>query len=87
MNRVARQKAETSVEKDFYKLMDNADFGIDCGNNVDNCKFEPIYDKIGEISFIKKYTNIFGNVQYKDFACVETMKEEIEQTFSNKLLT
>ena len=42
--------------------------------------------KIGEISFIKKYENIFGNEKYKDFASIETMREEIEQTFNEKLL-
>ena len=66
--------------------MKNANFGIDRRNHIYNCKFDPIFDKIGEIKFFKKYANIFGNVQYKDFACVERMKEEIEQTFNNKLL-
>ena len=46
----ARQKAEPPADRDFHKLMDNANFGIDC---KDNCKFEPIYDKIGKISFIE----------------------------------
>ena len=55
MNQNARQKAESSVERDFYKLINNANFGIDCRNNIDNCKFEPIYNEIGEIGFIKKY--------------------------------
>ena len=49
----ARQKAELPVDRDFHKLMDNANFGIDCRNNIDNCKFEPIYDEIGKISFIE----------------------------------
>ena len=30
MNQFARQKAETSVEKSFYRLMNNANFGKDC---------------------------------------------------------
>lgn len=80
MNQFARQKAKTSVEKDFYKLMSNSNFGTDCTNNINNCQFEAIYDEIGDISFIKKYANIFGNSQYKDFA------KEIEQTYNNKLL-
>ena len=65
--------------------MNNTNFGIDCRNNINNCQFEPIYDKIGEITFIKKYENIFGNEQYKDFTCFNTTKDEIEQTFNNKL--
>ena len=87
MNQFARQKAETSVEKSFYRLMNNANFGKDCWSNIDNFQFEPIYHEIGEITFIKKYANIFGYSQYKGFACVEAMKEEIEQNYNNKLLS
>ena len=52
MNQNARQKAKTPIKRDFYKLMNNANFGIGCRNNIDNCKFEPIYGKIDDISFI-----------------------------------
>ena len=52
MNRYSKQKATSSVEKDFYKLLNNSNFGIDCQNNIDNCVFEPIYDEIGEIGSI-----------------------------------
>ena len=37
MNQVTCQNAQTDVEKDFYKLMNNANFGYGCRNNVDNC--------------------------------------------------
>ena len=46
MNQVSGQNARTDVEKDFYKLMSNSNFGYDCQNNADNCFFQPIYDKI-----------------------------------------
>ena len=36
VNQVSRQKAQTDMEKGFYKLMDNANFGYDCRNNADN---------------------------------------------------
>ena len=39
MNQVSRQKDKRSVEKDFYKLMKNSNFGYDCRNNFDNCTF------------------------------------------------
>ena len=45
-----------------------ANFLTDRRDDIDNFKLEPISDKIGEISFIKKCTSISGNVQYKDFA-------------------
>ena len=33
MNQVSRQNAKTKIEKDFYKLMNNSNFGNDCKNN------------------------------------------------------
>ena len=59
MAQVARQNAKTSVEKDFYNLMNNSNFGYDCRNNADNCTFISIFHKIEELSYTKKYQNIF----------------------------
>ena len=42
MNQKSQQKMKT-VEKDFYKLLDNANLGYDCRNNLDNCKFFNIF--------------------------------------------
>ena len=39
-NQVSRQNAQTDVEKDFYKLMNNSNFGCDCRNNADTCFFD-----------------------------------------------
>ena len=33
MNQKSRQEAKNSIEKDFYKLMNNSNFGYDCRNN------------------------------------------------------
>ena len=52
MNQKSRQKATTGVEKDFYKLLNNSNFGIDCRSNLDSRTLEPIYDELGEIAFI-----------------------------------
>ena len=40
MNQDARKMAETKVEKDFYKLLNNSNFGYDCRNNMGNCNIE-----------------------------------------------
>ena len=67
MNQKARQTASSSVEKYFYKLLNNSNFGIDCRNNIDNCYLEPLYDDFSEISYIKKFTTIFNDETFRDF--------------------
>ena len=37
MSQNARKTAKTKVEKDFYKLLNNSNFGNDCRNNLGNC--------------------------------------------------
>ena len=73
------------MRKTFFKLLNNSNFGIDCRNNIDNCILEPIYDNLGEISYIKKFTTTFNDDMYKDFFSPELMKEEIVQTFQGKI--
>ena len=75
MNQKARQKATSSVERDFYKLLSNSNFGIDCQNKINNCILEPLYDEISEISYIKKFCTIFGNDNYRDFFFSTVMRE------------
>ena len=50
MSQKSRQLSKNDVEKDFLKLMNNSNFGYDCINNLDNCKFNPIFDELAEIS-------------------------------------
>ena len=69
MKQKLRQAATSKVEKDFYKLLNNSNFGIDCRNNIDNSKLELIYGGIDEISYIKKFTNLMGDYRYRDFFC------------------
>ena len=57
MNQKSRGNPKNSVEKDFYKLMNNSNFGYDCRNNLDNYKFVPIFDELKEMTYIKKYYN------------------------------
>ena len=59
MNKVSRQNAKTDVEKDFFKLMNNANIAYDCRNNADNCYFSPIYDELEELMYAKRYQNVF----------------------------
>ena len=87
MNQVSRHKAKTKVEKDFYKLMNNSNFGYDCQNNIDNCSFKPIFDDIEEISYIQKYGSLYNNDVYKDFTCSDIIKQQIEHESNSDLMS
>ena len=67
MKQKSRQIAQTNVEKDFYKLLNNSNFGIDCRSNIDNRTLEPVYDEISEIAFIKKYETFSATKSISSF--------------------
>ena len=83
MNQSARKKATSKVEKDFYKLLNNSNFGNDCRNNVGNCNLELLYDGAEEVKYIKKYSNIFSDYKLREFftesALLQQVKNEIKQ--------
>ena len=85
MNQESRQKLKAKVEKDFNKLLNNANFGYDCRNNADNCFFSPVFDEIEEIYYVKKYQNLF-DPEVSDFVSSELLEMEIEDSFSNNLM-
>ena len=86
MNQKARQEAGDKVESDFCKLLNNANFGYDSRNNLDNCKFEPINDEINELSFIKRYYSNLYDRNLQPFITSRILKVEIDERF-NKLKT
>lgn len=45
-----------------------------------------MYDDIGEIAYIKKFTSIYGNDDFKDFFSPQHMKGEVIQLFQNKIM-
>ena len=79
MNQDARKMAETKVEKDFYKLLNNSNFGYDCRNNMGNCNIELLYDGAEEVKFIKKYTDIFTDYKLREFFTEHALREQIER--------
>ena len=86
MNHKSRQKTTHPVGLDFCKLLNNAKFGIDCRNNIDNCTLEPIYDEIREIAYIKRFGSILDDENYRDFYDVEIMREEVNQKCDQLIL-
>ena len=63
MNQISRHNAKTSVEKDFYKLVNNSNFGYDCRNNPGNCSFTGLFDEIKELTFAKNI-KMFSTATY-----------------------
>ena len=63
MNQISRHTAKTSVEKDFYKLVNNSNFGYDCRNNPGNCSFTGLFDEIKELTFAKNI-KMFSTATY-----------------------
>ena len=84
MNQVSRQNSQTDVEKEFYKLMNNANFGYDCSNNAANCYFHPVYHEIERLSYDKLYQNVFDQ-DISEFVSTEVLERQIEEEFSKKL--
>ena len=84
MNQNARKTAKTKVEKDFYKLLNNSNFGNDCRNNIGNCKLELTYDGLEEISYIKEYTSIFTDPKFAEFFSTNILRKQIEDDLIRK---
>ena len=64
--------------------MNNSNFGYDCRNNLDNCKFVPIFNEYKEIIFINRYYNIFDS-KLSQFVTSDLLKADIEEKFNDKL--
>ena len=84
MNQKSRQESKNNVEKNFFKLLNNSNFGYDRRNNMDNCDFVPIFDNIGEVQKIQKYYNLF-DPKVAQFLSGELMKDSIEEQYNDQL--
>ena len=85
MNQKSRQLSKNNVEKDFYKLMNNSNFWYDCRNNLDNCKFVPIFDEFRDVTFVNWYHNILDQ-KVSQFVISDLLKQQIEENCNNKLM-
>ena len=77
MNQKVRQRATLSIKKDFYKLLNNSNFGIDC-------IFGAALRWFCRNSYIKKFT-IFNDDMFRHFFSPSLLTEEISQTFQAKI--
>ena len=85
MNQNTRKTAKTKVGKDFYKLLNNSNFGCDCRNNIENCTLDLLYDNLDKISYIKKFTHILQKQCYQEFFTKELLSQQIEGNFNEKI--
>ena len=85
MKQKSRQKAKSSVENDFFKLLNNSNFGIACRNNINSCILEPLFADFTEISYIKKFTTVFKDDTFRNSFSQSLLREEIIQTFQSKI--
>ena len=85
MNQKARQNAKNSIETDFFKLMNNANFGYDCRNNLDNCQFVPIFDEMNEVTYLKRYYNYF-DMEVSKFVSCDLIRAEVEEKYNNSVM-
>ena len=64
--------------------MNNSYFGYDCRNNADNYFFASVFDEIEELSYLKRYQNVFHS-EISEFAATELLGKLINETFENKV--
>ena len=65
--------------------MDNSNFGCDCRNSLDNCQFSPIFDELGDITYINHYHNIFDE-KVSAFVTTDLVKQTLRKNLMKNLL-
>ena len=84
MNQRLRQNSQNKIEKDFYKLLNNFNYGHNCRSNLDNFRFEPIYDEIKEITYLRKYHSLF-DPKISKFVNSSLIESEIQNRYIEEL--
>ena len=81
MNQNAQKTAKTKVEKDFYKLFNNSNFGNNCRNNIGNSTLELIFDGHEEIIYLKKFTNIMKDSKFREIFSLDLLRKNVEHEY------
>ena len=64
--------------------MNNSNFGYDCRNNLDNCKFVPTFYEYRVLTFSSRYYNLFDS-KVKEFITSDSIKHNIKEKFNDKV--
>ena len=83
MNQKSRQESKTNAEKNFYKLMNNSNFGSDRRNNMDNNDFVPIFDEINEIYSLQKYYSLV-DPKITNFVSGKLIEDYVNEKFTQQ---
>ena len=83
-NQKFRQETESKIESDFWKLLNNSNFGYDCRNNLDNCYFQPIKEEMNEPSFIRRYYNNLFDKDISQFITSRILEDKITRKFNDE---
>ena len=65
--------------------MNNSNFGYDCQNNLNNCKFVPIFDEFKEVTYIGRYWKFFDS-RISQFLTTDLIKQHTEEKYHDKLI-
>ena len=84
MNQKSIQNAKNSIEKYFFKLINNSNIGYDCQFMIHNCQFIPIFDELKEVHTFRYY-NYFDQKVSK-FVTADLIKQEIEEKYNDSLM-
>ena len=57
--------------------MNKSNFGYDCRNNLVDCEFVPIFDKLKETAYINRYFNFF-DPRVSKFVTGDLVRQDIE---------
>ena len=64
--------------------MNKSNFGYDCRNNLVNCEFVPIFDKLKETAYINRYFNFFVP-RVSKFVTGDLVRQDIEEKYNDNL--
>ena len=73
------------MEKGFFKLMNNSNFGYNSQNNLNNWKFAPIFHEFKEITCVGRYFNFF-DPRILQFATTDLIKQDMGEKYNKNLI-